>query len=210
MSRNQSTRGVNPVRIIQRFIVSGFVVCSFMAYVVHQHLVGATDNAPTADAPLPTAPVGQAVPSPTDTAPSAPQSSPSQSATAPQTQATSSTATARPRATATPIPPTAAPAPRTAGAYRDGTYTGPSVNAFWGQVQVQAIVQNGKLANVQVLQYPSDRRTSQRINQQAIPWLQSEVVQAQNANVDIISGATLTSEAFIRSLQAALNSARSS
>ncbi len=200
MSRNQPTRGVNPVRILQRFVVSGFVVCSFMAYVVHQHLVGATDNTPVAGAPLPTAPVAQAVPDSAQTS--------SQSSTASGTQATKPTAAARPRATATPVPPTAAP--RTTGAYRDGTYTGPAVNAFWGQVQVQATVRNGQVANVQVLQYPSDRRTSVSINRQAIPWLQSEVMQAQNANVDIISGATLTSEAFIRSLQAALSNAKSS
>jgi uncharacterized protein with FMN-binding domain len=62
---------------------------------------------------------------------------------------------------------------------------------------------------VTFLQYPNDRRTSVRINQQVMPWLQSEAVQAQNANVDIITGATLTSEAFAQSLQAALSNARS-
>jgi uncharacterized protein with FMN-binding domain len=79
---------------------------------------------------------------------------------------------------------------------------------MWGLVRVQAVVQGGQLRNVQVLDYPSDRRTSQRINQQVLPWLQTEVIQAQSANVDIISGATLTSQAYMRSLQVALNNAK--
>ncbi|HTP11237.1 MAG TPA: FMN-binding protein [Anaerolineae bacterium] len=41
-----------------------------------------------------------------------------------------------------------------------------------------------------------------------MPYLQSEAIQAQSANVDLISGATLTSEAFAESLQAALDNAR--
>jgi len=68
-------------------------------------------------------------------------------------------------------------------------------------------VQGGKLTDVQFLDYPHDRRTSQRINQQADPWLIQEAIQAQSANVDIISGATLTSQAFAQSLYTALNQA---
>jgi uncharacterized protein with FMN-binding domain len=58
------------------------------------------------------------------------------------------------------------------------------------------------------LLYPNDRRTSIRINATAVPDLQQEAIQAQSANVDIISGATLTSQAFVQSLQVALNSAK--
>ena len=94
-----------------------------------------------------------------------------------------------------------------AGQYKDGTYTGPRVDAYYGFVQVQADVQNGQLSNVKFLEFPSDRRTSQRINAVAVPDLTSEAIQAQSANVDIISGATLTSEAFAQSLQVALQSA---
>lgn len=92
--------------------------------------------------------------------------------------------------------------------YKNGTYTGPQIDAYYGMVQVEAIVQNGKIADVQFLEYPSDRRTSQRINSIAMPYLQQEAVQAQSANVDMISGATLTSQAFIMSLQSALSSAK--
>lgn len=91
--------------------------------------------------------------------------------------------------------------------YADGTYTGPTVDAYYGLVQVQAIVQSGRLAAIKVLRYPSDRRTSLFINRQALPMLRDEVIRAQSAKVDIISGATLTSKAFIRSLDAALRQA---
>jgi uncharacterized protein with FMN-binding domain len=41
-----------------------------------------------------------------------------------------------------------------------------------------------------------------------VPYLQQEAVQAQNANVNIVTGATLTSEGFIQSLQSALANAK--
>lgn len=92
-------------------------------------------------------------------------------------------------------------------AYADGVYTGPVTDAYYGPMQIQAIIQGGRLSGIKVLQWPNDRRTSVRINQQALPWLRDEVVQAQSGSVDIISGATLTSEAFIRSISGALNQA---
>ena len=93
------------------------------------------------------------------------------------------------------------------GGYADGTFTGPAVDAYYGMVQIQAIVRSGKLAGIKVLQYPSDRRTSVAINRQALPMLRDEAVTAQSAEVDIVSGATLTSQAFIRSLRGALKQA---
>jgi len=89
----------------------------------------------------------------------------------------------------------------------DGTFDGPAVDAFYGLVQIEAVVQNGTLLSVKVLQYPSDRRTSVAINRQALPSLKLEAVAAQSADIDIVSGATLTSEAFIESLGAALRQA---
>jgi uncharacterized protein with FMN-binding domain len=82
------------------------------------------------------------------------------------------------------------------------------VDVNWGYVQVQTTIQSGKISNVQFLQYPNERNTSVRINSFAIPQLQQEAVQAQSANVDIVTGATLTSEGFQQSLQAALNQAK--
>jgi len=94
------------------------------------------------------------------------------------------------------------------GAFADGTYTGPVINVFYGLVQIQAVVQSGRLASINVLRYPSDRRLSVRINHQALPMLRDEVVSAQSANVNIISGATLTSVGFLRSLDGALQRAK--
>jgi uncharacterized protein with FMN-binding domain len=105
-----------------------------------------------------------------------------------------------------PLPqPTVAPA---GGHYKDGQYTGQVADAFYGNVQVKVIIQGGKITDVQWLDYPRDRRTSQEINSQATPWLKTEALQVQSAQVDIISGATLTSEAFIQSLGTALNQAQ--
>jgi uncharacterized protein with FMN-binding domain len=93
--------------------------------------------------------------------------------------------------------------------YKDGQYTGSSEDAFYGFVQVLAVISGGKLTDVQFLQYPNDRSTSIQINSQAIPYLKQEAIQAQSANVNIVSGATDTSQAFIQSLSSALSQASS-
>jgi uncharacterized protein with FMN-binding domain len=91
--------------------------------------------------------------------------------------------------------------------YQDGAYVGPVVDAYYGLVQVRANVQGGRIVSVDVLKYPSDRRTSRSINAQALPVLESEVIGAQSAAVDTVSGATLTSRAYLRSINAALRQA---
>lgn len=93
--------------------------------------------------------------------------------------------------------------------YRDGTYAGGDENAYYGRVQVQVTIAGNQIASVKVLDYPQDRRTSRYINSQALPLLKQEVIAADSANIDIISGATLTSEAYIRSLSNALSQAGS-
>lgn len=91
--------------------------------------------------------------------------------------------------------------------YKDGTYTGSVADAYYGSVQVQATISGGKITDVKFLQYPNTHQTSVIINQQAMPYLQQEAVQSQTAHVQIISGATFTSQAFQQSLQAALSQA---
>ncbi len=197
MSQKIAKRQSNIVRTLEKFALSGFVVCSFLAYGLHERFSTAgavADAIPPTQAPTADQPAAQAAPQT-----GAQTSAQSSAQSAPQP-------TQKPAPTPTNVPPTQAP--KVQGMYKDGSYTGPIANTFYGPVQVRATVQNGKLQSVQFLQYPSDRRTSQRINQQVMPWLQSEAVQAQNANVDIITGATLTSEAFVQSLQAALSNAR--
>jgi uncharacterized protein with FMN-binding domain len=93
------------------------------------------------------------------------------------------------------------------GNYKDGAYTGVVADAYYGNIQVQAVIQNGKITDVNFLQYPNDRRTSIEINTQAMPILRSEAIQVQSANVDIVSGATDSSIAFRQSLSSALNQA---
>ncbi|GCE16798.1 FMN-binding protein [Dictyobacter kobayashii] len=94
------------------------------------------------------------------------------------------------------------------GQYKDGSYTGSVADAHWGNIQVKAIIQNGKIKDVQFLQYPNDRNRSVSINSFADPQLTQEAIQAQNNNVDIVTGATDSSEAFIQSLGDALSQAK--
>ncbi len=91
--------------------------------------------------------------------------------------------------------------------YKDGTYTGTVADAYYGNVQVQATVSGGKITNVKFDQYPNTHQTSVYINQQAMPYLEQEAIQAQNSNVQIVTGATFTSQAFIQSLASALSQA---
>ena len=88
-----------------------------------------------------------------------------------------------------------------------GKLTGQAVQIPFGTVQVQVTMQNGKITDVQALQLPSDQRRSQQIGQYAAPQLRSEVLAAQSANVNTISGATYTSQGYIQSLQSALSQA---
>lgn len=92
-------------------------------------------------------------------------------------------------------------------AYKDGTYTGSVADAQWGYIQVQVVIQNGRMANITFLQYPNERERSVVINDYADPRLVSEAIQAQSANVDAITGATDTSQAFMQSLTDALSQA---
>ncbi|HVU09755.1 MAG TPA: FMN-binding protein [Phototrophicaceae bacterium] len=217
---------------MRKFFVSGFVIISFVAYAVHDRLVnsdpanvnlaasssgtqmqlmsGSAQILPTS---RPIVPISQQINaiSPTNPPVTDGQSVAAVTAVVPTSTIVEPSATPIPP-TMTPVPPTATPIPPTdtpqsQGQYKDGTYTGPSVDAFYGQVQVQITVQGGKLTNVQFLDYPHDRRTSQMINSQAMPWLTQEAIQAQSAYVNIISGATLTSQAFAQSLYTALNQA---
>ena len=95
----------------------------------------------------------------------------------------------------------------TTGTYKDGTYTGSVADAYYGNVQTKATISGGKITNVTFLQYPHTHSTSVFINQQAMPYLQQEVIQTQSAHVNIVSGATYTSQAFIQSLSRALSQA---
>jgi len=87
------------------------------------------------------------------------------------------------------------------------TVTGPVVSTRWGAVQVEITVENGQLADVAALQLPDGDRRSASISSQVEPTLRSQALSAQSAAIDGVSGATYTSDAYARSLQAALDAA---
>lgn len=122
------------------------------------------------------------------------------------TSAPAPTAAPKPKPKPSPAPAPAPPAPK--GQYKDGSYTGPVTDAFYGPYQVRAVISGGRLADVIILQQPSDRRTSVEINSQAGPILQSEAIAAQSAQIDVVSGASQSSGAFVESLAAALAQAK--
>ncbi len=188
MSRNRSNSTSTFNRAVQKFFLSAFVVFAFIAYAIHERLTNSSGGPSTASA----APTAGASQDPSNT-----------SAAAPTTDPSSSSSVAN---TSTQVPAPTSASSNSSG-YKDGTYTGSTVDVNYGLVEVQATIQNGKIAQVQFLQFPNDRRTSQQINAIAMPYLQQEAIQVQSANVDIISGATLTSEGFQMSLQSALANA---
>ena len=87
-----------------------------------------------------------------------------------------------------------------------GQLTGSTIGTPFGNVQVQVTLQGGMITDVQTLQLPSGGHSGQ-ISRYAAPQLRSEVLQAQSAQVDSVSGATYTSQAYRQSLQAALDQA---
>jgi uncharacterized protein with FMN-binding domain len=102
-----------------------------------------------------------------------------------------------------------AASPPSSGAAAAGTSTvaGGAVDTRFGPVQVQLTVTGGKVTAVDVLQVPNGERRDQLINSRAVPILNSEAVSAQSAKIDAVSGATVTSDAYIQSLQSAIDKA---
>jgi uncharacterized protein with FMN-binding domain len=90
---------------------------------------------------------------------------------------------------------------------KSGTFTGSAESTDYGPVQVSATVSGGKLTDVTVLQVPDNGGYEQQIVQIALPELKSEALSAQNANIDVVSGATYTSQGYAESLQSALDQA---
>jgi uncharacterized protein with FMN-binding domain len=93
-----------------------------------------------------------------------------------------------------------------AATYADGTYPGSAVAEPWGTFQVQALVSGGVLTDVVVVSAPTDGHSS-RINSQAVPMLTQAALASQSASIDMVSGATWTTNSYTTSLQAALDAA---
>ena len=87
-------------------------------------------------------------------------------------------------------------------------FNGELVNTRYGPVQVQLQITDGAISEVVVVAYPDGDDKSVRINARALPTLRTEVLTAQSAQIDTVSGATYTSDAYTRSLQSAIDQAR--
>jgi uncharacterized protein with FMN-binding domain len=87
------------------------------------------------------------------------------------------------------------------------TYTGSVAQTRWGPVQVSITVSGGKITDVGVPPYPSNNGRDVEINSYALPILRQETLQKQSADIDAVSGATVTSDGYKESLQSALDAA---
>jgi uncharacterized protein with FMN-binding domain len=87
------------------------------------------------------------------------------------------------------------------------TVTGDSTDTRWGPVQVQITVTDGRITDVNVVDYPSGNGRDRQINARALPILVQETLDAQSAHIDMVSGATVTSDGYLGSLQSALDQA---
>jgi uncharacterized protein with FMN-binding domain len=98
-------------------------------------------------------------------------------------------------------------APSSSGSSASTTFTGDSATTRWGPVQVEITVANGTVTDVSVVDYPNNNGKDQQINARALPVLVQETLKAQSADIDMVSGATVTSDGYIESLQSALDQA---
>ena len=87
------------------------------------------------------------------------------------------------------------------------TVTGDAAATQWGPVQVALTVNSGTITEVSLLEYPNGNPRDVEINNYALPTLIQETLDQQSADIDMVSGATVTSVGYIQSLQSALDQA---
>ncbi|MEJ0002164.1 MAG: FMN-binding protein [bacterium] len=97
------------------------------------------------------------------------------------------------------------PSPNT---YKDGTFTGKSIDVFYGNVRVSATLKSDRITDIVFLEYPNDNPTSLGKSNGAMPLLKQEAIANQSADVHIVSGATETSSGFMDSLESAMDQAK--
>lgn len=107
---------------------------------------------------------------------------------------TEGTATTTPALTTT-APPTTVPATT--------TFVGPAAGSEFGDFVVEIDVTDGRLVEVRLVVQPDDRK-SIRINDSAFPRYAAQAIERQSADVDVVSGATVTWEALQVTLVGAL------
>jgi uncharacterized protein with FMN-binding domain len=138
--------------------------------------------------------------SPSTTKATKPTATKKPTAAATQPAATQS-ATASPAATQS----TAAVTTTAASTVKDGTFTGPSVNVNYGNVQVKITVVNGRITDAVAVKAPSGK--NDRYTNMSVPVLKQQTLKAQSANIQGVSGASYTSYGWFTSLQGALAAA---
>ena len=111
---------------------------------------------------------------------------------------------APPSTTTTVVPPTG-PTTTTTAPAGPRTINGDVVDTPYGPVQVAVVLNGNRITDVQALQTPNIGGRSARLAELATPILRQEVLQAQSAQVDTVSGATYTSEGYAQSVQYALD-----
>jgi uncharacterized protein with FMN-binding domain len=127
------------------------------------------------------------------------------SAAPPSNGTTATTAPSSPGTSGATTPKTATTAPPTSTQTR--TLTGGAVDNDYGTVQVQVTMRGNQITEIVALQMPDSHQRSVEISQAAEPILRQEALQAQSAQIDLVSGATFTSESYAQSLQSALDQA---
>jgi uncharacterized protein with FMN-binding domain len=103
--------------------------------------------------------------------------------------------------------PAATPSAGASSKAAASTVTGDAEDTQWGPVQVQLTISDGRITDVGVPVYPNGNGRDAEINSYALPQLIQETISAQSANIDMVSGATVTSDGYLRSLQSALDKA---
>jgi hypothetical protein len=103
--------------------------------------------------------------------------------------------------------PFSEPASTPSGGGRSRTVNGTVARTRWGPVQVQITIAGKRITDVRTLLRPSGNDRDDEINDYALPRLRAEVLAAQSARVDAVSGATVTTGGYLESLQAALDAA---
>lgn len=91
---------------------------------------------------------------------------------------------------------------------KDGTFTGTTETGFYDTIQVAITVSGGKITAVNTPVLSGDSGHSDSINSFAVPQLNQEVLSAQSAQIDGVSGASYTSQTYTQSLQSAIDQAK--
>ena len=110
-------------------------------------------------------------------------------------------------ATAAPAAPSGSPSPSSSSSSSSSTktVTSDAVATQYGDVQLKVTVAGGKITKIAAIQLPSNDPKSVAIAGYAEPLLRQSALAKQSANVDVVSGATYTSEGYRAALQSALD-----